>query len=108
MYVDDIVVMETNPSAVDHLITQLSKEFELVDLQDLQYFLGLKVKRTVNSMILSQQEYLFDLLHMIIIDKDKPVGTLMASNTILNLPDGEPIADTTLYRMTVGSLQYAP
>jgi hypothetical protein len=54
VYVDDIIVMETNLSVVDHLITQLSKEFELVDLQDLHYFLGLEVKRTVNSIILSQ------------------------------------------------------
>jgi len=42
------------------------------------------------------------------IDKAKPVGTPMASNTIINLPDGEPMTDTTLYRMTIGSLQYTP
>ena len=58
------------------------------------------------GVMLSQQRYILDLLtHTKMVDA-KPVTTPMASSTNLSAFDGEPFPDHTLFRSTVGALQY--
>lgn len=40
----------------------LSAEFEMKDLGDLKYFLGIKVSRCKSGIFLSQRKYTLDLL----------------------------------------------
>ena len=44
IYVDDIVVTSSSPSAVEALLKDLGKEFALKDLGSLHFFLGIEVK----------------------------------------------------------------
>ena len=45
VYVDDMVVIENYPSVITTLQRQLATEFELKDLGNLKYFLGIEVTR---------------------------------------------------------------
>uniref|UniRef100_A0A2N9GWF8 Reverse transcriptase Ty1/copia-type domain-containing protein n=1 Tax=Fagus sylvatica TaxID=28930 RepID=A0A2N9GWF8_FAGSY len=56
--------------------------------------------------MLSQQRYILDLLTRTKMVDAKPVTTPMASSTNLSAFDGEPFPDHTLFRSTVGALQY--
>ena len=56
--------------------------------------------------MLSQQRDILDLLTRTKMVDAKPVTTLMASSTSLSAFDGEPFPDHTLFRSTVGALQY--
>ena len=43
VYVDDLIVTDTNLDLVSNMITKLKHEFSIRDLDDLHYFLGLEV-----------------------------------------------------------------
>ena len=65
-----------------------------------------KVLSTPHGILLSQQRYIMDLLIRTKMNEAKPITTLMASTTSLSAFEGEPFPDHTLYRSTVGALQY--
>lgn len=104
---DDILVTGSNSSRIQSLVDDLSKEFAIKDLGDLHYFLGVEVKLHSRGIILSQQKYIVDLLKRTGMDGAKPVSTLMASSSRLSQFLGTPLLNPTLYRSTVGALQYA-
>lgn len=62
VYVDDIVLTGNSPSFLQSLILQLSSEFELKDLRNLHYFLGLHITRTSRGIFLNRSKYAHDLL----------------------------------------------
>ena len=54
VYVDDMVVTENDPNEITTLQRQLATEFELKDLGNLKYFLGIKVARSAQRISLCQ------------------------------------------------------
>uniref|UniRef100_A0A2N9F539 Reverse transcriptase Ty1/copia-type domain-containing protein n=1 Tax=Fagus sylvatica TaxID=28930 RepID=A0A2N9F539_FAGSY len=59
-----------------------------------------------NGFLLSQQRYIKDILSRTKMIDAKPMSTPMASSTNLSAYEGEPFSDHTLFRSTVGALQY--
>jgi histone deacetylase 1/2 len=55
IYVDDIIVASSMPSATPALLNDLNKEFALKDLGDLHYFLGIEVNKLSDGLILTQE-----------------------------------------------------
>uniref|UniRef100_A0A2N9IA64 Reverse transcriptase Ty1/copia-type domain-containing protein n=1 Tax=Fagus sylvatica TaxID=28930 RepID=A0A2N9IA64_FAGSY len=106
IYVDDIIITSSQPSAIDDLLTSLTHDFAVKDLGPLNFFLGIEVLSTPHGILLSQQRYIMDLLIRTKMNEAKPITTPMASTTSLSAFDGEPFPDHTLYRSTVGALQY--
>ncbi|CAL2256343.1 unnamed protein product [Prunus armeniaca] len=51
----------------------LSQEFEMKDLGDLKYFLGIEVSRSHGGIFLSQRKYALDLLS----DTDTPMEEVL-------------------------------
>lgn len=62
VYVDDIVIMGDDDEQVNQLKKLLAKEFEVKDLGQLKYFLGMEIARTKNGISVSQRKYTLDLL----------------------------------------------
>jgi hypothetical protein len=62
IYVDDIIVASSVPSATTALLSDLNKEFALKDLGDLHYFLGIEVNKVSDGIVLSQEKYASDIL----------------------------------------------
>ena len=62
VYVDNMVVTENNPSEIIVLQRKLATEFELKDLGNLRYFLGIEVARSAQGISLCQRKYVIDLL----------------------------------------------
>uniref|UniRef100_A0A2N9HC90 Integrase catalytic domain-containing protein n=1 Tax=Fagus sylvatica TaxID=28930 RepID=A0A2N9HC90_FAGSY len=106
LYVDDIVLTSNTPSFLDHLIVQLSTVFDLKDLGQLHYFLGLQVTRTSTGLHLNQAKYASDLLRKHSMMDSKPAKTPSCPNTRLSLHDGDPLPDPHAYRSLVGALHY--
>ena len=46
IYVDDIIIVSSSPSATNRLLPQLQADFALKDLGPLSYFLGIEVHHT--------------------------------------------------------------
>lgn len=106
MYVDDCIITGSSPTLVQHFITRLGHAFPIKDLGALQYFLGVKVRRTSSGMCLSQQKYIIDLLQKTNMHLAKLVSSPMAASLHLFTHDGPLFDDPTLYPSTMDSLQY--
>ena len=75
------------------------------DLGDLHFFLGIEATRHQDTLFLTQTKYIKDLLQRVQLLEAKHIATPAATKQ-LSLYDGTPFLDQTLYRSTVGSLQY--
>jgi hypothetical protein len=61
--VDDIVITGDDNVEISRLKVRLSKEFEVKDLGQLKYFLGIEIARSSKGIVLSQRKYVLDLLN---------------------------------------------
>lgn len=106
VYVDDIIVNRSSPRCISALISKLYSAFALKPLGDLDYFLGVEVKRLPNGgLILSQSKYIEDLLAKAHMAKPKSLPTPMVSRCKLTKVGGNYMADPSHYRSIVGALQ---
>ncbi|KAJ0444424.1 putative RNA-directed DNA polymerase [Helianthus annuus] len=106
VYVDDIIITGSSPDFVTRLIERLHSRFALKDLGQLSYFLGVLATFSDDVLHLSQQRYLLDLLQRTGLAQCRPLSTPVASGRQLSRHTGIPLPDATLYRSTVGALQY--
>ena len=82
------------------------KEFDMSDLGEMKYFLGLEITQTSEGIFLSQKQYATSLLKKFKLEKYNLVATSLVLNEKLMKNDGEAKADATLYRSLIGSLLY--
>ncbi|XP_057503724.1 uncharacterized mitochondrial protein AtMg00810-like [Actinidia eriantha] len=106
LYVDDMIITGDDLHGIEDLKTFLRQQFEMKDLGNLSYFLGIEVSSTSDGHYLSQTKYASDLLSRAGLTDNKTVDTPLENNVRFHTTDGEPLSDPTLYRQLVGSLIY--
>jgi hypothetical protein len=62
LYVDDILVAGTDPSKIDEIKKEFTMRYEMKDLGELNYYLGMKITRTEDYIQLDQHRYTLDIL----------------------------------------------
>ena len=62
VYVDDIILTGDNTREVERLKKVLATEFEVKDLSQMRYFLGMEVAKSRKGISISQRKYVLDLL----------------------------------------------
>ena len=105
VYVDDIILMGNDEHEARRLKEELNKEFEINDLGNLRYFLGIEVARSRKGIIISQRKYVLDLLKEIGILGCKVVETPIEVNHKVETIMREDL-DRESYRRLVGKLIY--
>src|SRR5882762_8478461 len=113
VYVDDIQIMGNSTAHIISVKQELGKRFDLTDLGELGYFLGIRVTRDHKhrTLELDQSKYIQDILiHFKMIDVT-PTFTPLAAGTQL-IKSTHPVEDNDLsyitqYQSLVGSLMYA-
>ena len=93
VYVDDIIVTGNDEKEKNTLKQCLAKEFEIKDLGKLKYFLGIEVAWSKQSIFISQQKYVIDLLRETGMMARKPVATPIEQNHRLSEALGEKKVD---------------
>jgi hypothetical protein len=84
----------------------MSKEFEMSMMGELQFFLGLQIKQAKEGTFVHQAKYTKDILKKFKTDDSKPLSTPMSTTTALDADeDGEPV-DQKEYRSMIDSLLY--
>ncbi|GJV39090.1 putative RNA-directed DNA polymerase [Tanacetum coccineum] len=76
----DMVVTGNDPQEMDNLQKILAKEFELKDLGNLKYFLGIEVARSKQGISMCQRKYVLDLLTETSMLNCRPVDTPIEMN----------------------------
>ncbi|CAN1815372.1 Retrovirus-related Pol polyprotein from transposon TNT 1-94, partial [Linum perenne] len=102
VYVDDIVITGDDEEEITSLKKQLAKEFELKDLGELKYFLGIEVARSKKGIVLSQRKYILDLLNETGFLGGKPAETPMEQNKKLSRDGDIPSVEKHNYQRLVG------
>jgi hypothetical protein len=62
VYVDDIVLTNNDNEEIQRLKNHMAREFEIKDLGNSKYILGIEVARSIHGIFLSQRKYVLDLL----------------------------------------------
>jgi histone deacetylase 1/2 len=108
IYVDDILVTGSAPQLIQDVISKLNVSFALKQLGQVDYFLGIEVHHMPSgALLLNQAKYIRDLLCRAKMENSKPIGSPMMSSCRLSKLGSDTMTDPTLYRSTVGALQYA-
>ncbi|PRQ35290.1 putative RNA-directed DNA polymerase [Rosa chinensis] len=106
VYVDDMIVTGDDPKEMNELQKYMSKEFEMKDLGQLKYFLGIEVARSKKGILLSQRKYVLDLLAEKGMLDCRPMETpIEMSHRLAIYPDQVP-TDKGRYQRLVGRLIY--
>ncbi|GJX06710.1 retrovirus-related pol polyprotein from transposon TNT 1-94 [Tanacetum coccineum] len=106
IYVDDMVITGNDEEEIKRLKEGLFTEFEMKDLGNLKYFLGIEVLRSPKGIFICQKKYILDLLAEIGMINCKPADTPMMVNQKLFMEKKAKLADKNMYQRLVGKLIY--
>ncbi|XP_050125594.1 uncharacterized mitochondrial protein AtMg00810-like [Malus sylvestris] len=106
LYVDDVILPGSSSKLISSVITGLIEEFDMKDLGQLNYFLGLQISYTSEWLFLSQTKYINELVAKVDLQDCKPCATPCLPYHRLLKNDGKPYHSLEQYRTIVGVLQY--
>ena len=101
-YVDDILITGESQDDIQQVIKDLHNQFALKNLG----LLGFEITHSSTGLHLNQSKYARDLLHKKNMIAAKPSLTPMCLGNRLSLNDSELFAYPSMYRSTIGTLQY--
>ncbi|RVW34482.1 Retrovirus-related Pol polyprotein from transposon RE1 [Vitis vinifera] len=102
---DDIILSRDDLEELVRLKGFLAQDFEIKDLGQLRYFLGMEVARTKKGISISQKKCIVDLLKETCMLGCKPSETPIEWNDKLRMKTSNPI-DRERYQRLVGKLIY--
>ena len=106
VYVNDLIIICSDPSLVNKIIQQLDSQFSTKDLGVLSFFSSVEFLATSIGLLLSQQKYVIDLLSKHNMLASKHVSTSLIVGTSLTTLDGFASVNATMYHQVVGGLQH--
>ncbi|KAE8665999.1 CBS domain-containing protein CBSCBSPB3 [Hibiscus syriacus] len=106
VYVDDMIITGSDIEEIEKLKMNLAKEFETKDLGSMRYFLGMKVARSEEGLVINQRKYVLDLLAETGMLDCKPVETPMEPGLKFCKEMTENPVNKESYRRLVGKLIY--
>ena len=109
VYVDDIVLAGRSQKRMDEVKRDISEKFEVKDLGELNYFLGVNIVQDHKNgtVWIGQPLYTQNVLKRFGMEDAKPVSTPASVNTkLLKGSEESEYVDQDLYRSAVGSLLY--
>lgn len=106
LYVDDLIFTSNNTSMVETFKQCIMKEFEMIDLGLMSYFLGIEVIQGDNGIFISQKKYVTDILKKYQMDSCNPAKTPVEVGTKLTKEGEGSLVDSTYFKQIVGSLRY--
>jgi len=110
MWVDDLIIFGKDMANINDLKAQLNKEYEMKDLGELNYFLGIQVHRDKERKIIhiSQSGYNRTILERYGMQTSKPANVPLSSGARLTKATAtDTLTDQREYQSIVGSLMYA-
>ena len=100
-----MVITGADLGEIDGVKLQLAASFDMKDLGDLHYFLGIEVIRTPEGIVISQRHYVLNMLFKFGMADCKSISTPL-DRTVKLRPDSGKVCDPTRFRQIVRSLIY--
>ncbi|WVZ63610.1 LOW QUALITY PROTEIN: hypothetical protein U9M48_013226 [Paspalum notatum var. saurae] len=106
IYVDDIIFGGSSHALVSSFAEQMSREFEMSLMGELQFFLGLQIKQGLEGTFVHQAKYTRDILKKFNMGDSKPMTTPMSTNMALDADEDGEAVDQKEFRGMIGSFLY--
>jgi hypothetical protein len=106
VYVDDIVFGGSSNSLVVRFAEDMSREFEMRMMGELQLFLGLQIKQSKEGTFVHQSRYTKDIVRKFKMEDSKAMAMPMSMTTALDVDEEGEHVDQKEYRSMIGSLLY--
>jgi hypothetical protein len=104
--VDDIVSGGSSNSLVARFADDMSREFEMSMMGELQFFLALQIKQSKEGTFVHQAKYTKDIVGKFKMEDSKAMTTPMSTTTALDADEEGEHVDHKEYRSMIGSLLY--
>jgi hypothetical protein len=104
VYVDDIVFGGSSNSLVARFAEDLSREFEMSMMGELQFFLRLQIKESKEGTFVHQAKYTKDIVRKFKMEDSKAMATPMSTTTAFDADGEGEHVDQKEYRSMIGSL----
>ncbi|WVY99308.1 hypothetical protein V8G54_025378 [Vigna mungo] len=105
LYVDDLLVTSSNVEEIEKFKLFMKTEFEMTDLEKLNYFLGMEFSETFAGVLMHQKKYTRDILRRFQMDQCNEATPLETSKR-LKTSETEERMNETLYKQIIGSLRF--
>lgn len=105
-YVDDIVYTSSSEALINQFKAEMMRTFDMSDLGELNYFLGLEVIQRSDGIFIRQKRYIEVLLHQLNMTNCKSVLTPMSMNDKAQGLSEDAFSNSMMYRSLVGKLLY--
>lgn len=107
IYVDDIIIVSADLNEIQKFKNHLSQAFEIKDLGEIKYCLGIEFSRKGDSIIMNQKNYIKNLLERFNVMEAKPVNTPMEPNLkLMKINEHQEDKNDVPYRELIGYLMY--
>ena len=106
LYMDDLFVTGNNLNMIDKFKAEMMKVFEMTDLGEMSYFLGVEVQQNQRGIFIGQQIYAKEILKKFKMEECKSMTTLINLKEKLCKEDGAGKVDEAIYRSLIGCLMY--
>ncbi len=110
VYVDDFILVCNDQTKLLQIKEELRQKFQMKDLGELHFFLGMEVERNCDERILhiNQIKYLKEILKRFQMEECKPIGVPFDPKVKLQRnANGNDESKGFPYQQAVGSLMYA-
>ncbi|XP_019433889.1 PREDICTED: uncharacterized protein LOC109340623 [Lupinus angustifolius] len=97
LYVDDLLITSGGSIDISTFKQQMQSEFEMSDLGELAYFLGIEFKKTKLGIFMHQSKYTSDVLKMFQIRDCNPTTTPVEVGDVTNQDVTKPDVDKTFH-----------
>jgi hypothetical protein len=102
----NIVFGGSSNSLVARFAEDMSTEFEMSMMGELQFFLGLQIKQSKEGTFVHQAKYTKDIVRKFKMEDSKAMAKPMSTTTALDADEEGEHADQKEYRSMIGSLLY--
>ncbi|KAG8492422.1 hypothetical protein CXB51_009695 [Gossypium anomalum] len=106
LYVDDLLVTGGDRNMLADFKAKMKDTFEMSDLGQMIYFLGMEVQQTHSGIFLGQKTFAAKILSKFSMENCKPTSTPMAVGAKLSSQEGYEQVSEADYRSLVGFLLY--
>ncbi|KAE8657590.1 hypothetical protein F3Y22_tig00116989pilonHSYRG00496 [Hibiscus syriacus] len=106
LYVDDLIFTGSNPSMFNEFKDVMMKEFEMIDMGLMAYYLGIEVKQQNDGIFISQESYAKEILKKFKMENCKPISTPAEYGIKMTKHEEGESVDPKFFKSLVGSLRY--
>jgi len=101
LYVDDLIVTGSDVNEIEAFKTQMMNEFEMSDLGNLTYFLGMEFTEVAEGLVMHQKKYASDILKRFNMMNCNISSSPTETNVKLMMNEKEEPLDPTLFKQIV-------